>query len=146
MCLSSHNFFLVFWVVVFLSLFFLLYLSLVISLFLFVYPTTCVTLLLRIANRVGEDSYCRGGIVNIRGVCCSARYIRPNSSTVLWRFRASTSNSPSGRSRLHAHTLLRRIDHTFAQQGIRVYEDDHFQPPKWQVSTPKALRLLPVSI
>ena len=28
-----------------------------------------ITFLLRIANRVGEDSCCRGGIVNIRGGC-----------------------------------------------------------------------------
>ena len=44
---------------------------------------------------VEEDSYCRGGIVHIRGGRSRARLIRPKSPTALWRFRASTSNSPS---------------------------------------------------
>ena len=88
----------------------------------------CVTRRVRIANRVVEDSYCRGGIVNIRGVCCSALYVRPNSSTVLWRFRASTSNSLIDLYMPPTHTHFRHINQTYAQQGIRVYEDDHFQP------------------
>ena len=63
----------------------------------------------RIANRLVEDSYCRGGIVNTRGVCSRARSVRPNSPKALWRFRASTSNSPIGRSRPHTHTHLRYL-------------------------------------
>ena len=58
----------------------------------------CVTLRARIANSVVEDSYCRGGIVNTRGGCSHARSVRPKSPTALWRFRVSTSNSPSGRA------------------------------------------------
>ena len=53
------------------------------------------TSLLRKTNRVGEDSCCRGGIVRIRGNRCSVRLIRRTRSTALWRFRVSTSNSPS---------------------------------------------------
>ena len=86
----------------------------------------CAVFHLRIANRVGEGSYCRGGIVNTRGGCSSALVVRPKSSKALWRFRASTSNSPSGRSWPHNHTPVRHIYQTHAQQGIRVYEDDHF--------------------
>ena len=37
----------------------------------------CVTFRLRIANRVGEDSCCRGGIVHIRCGCSRARLVRP---------------------------------------------------------------------
>ena len=59
---------------------------------------TCAILHIRIANHLVMDSCCRGGIVHIRGVCSCARGIRPESSTALWRFRASTSNSPSGRT------------------------------------------------
>ena len=101
-----------------------------------------VTLHLRIANWVGEDSYCRGGIVSTRG----ALVVRPQSTKALWRFRVSTSNSLSGRSRLPTRTQIRDIDHTYAQQDIRVCEDDHFQPPNWQFPNPKALWLLRVSI
>ena len=96
------------------------------------YYTTCVTFHLRIANRVGEDSCCRGGIVNSRSVCCSALLVRRDSSKALWRFRASTSNSLSGRCWPPTDTHLRDIYHTYAQQDIRVCGDDHFQPPKWQ--------------
>ena len=60
---------------------------------------SCVTLRARIANQLGEDSCCRGGIVNTRGGCSRALRLRPQSPKALWRFRASTSNSPSGRSR-----------------------------------------------
>jgi hypothetical protein len=106
----------------------------------------CSTLHTRIANQMGEDSSCRGGIVNIRGGCSGALLERPQSSKALWRFRASTSNSPNGRSWPHLHTHMRYIDHTYAQQDIRVYEDDHFQPPKRQYPQPKALSLFRVSI
>ena len=108
--------------------------------------TTCVTFHLRIANRVGEDSCCRGGIVHSRSVCSSALLVRPNSSKALWRFRASTSNSLSGRDMPHFHTHMRYIDHTYAQQGIRVRGDDPLEPPKRQYSHPKVLCLLRVSI
>ena len=80
----------------------------------------------RIANQMVMDSYCRGGIVHIRCGCSSALVVRPYSSKALWRFRVSTSNSPSGRSWLHTHTHTRHIYQTYAQQDIRVYEDDHF--------------------
>jgi len=59
---------------------------------------SCVALHLRIANHMVMDSYCRGGIVNTRFGCSSALVVRPQSSKALWRFRVSTSNSPSGRS------------------------------------------------
>ena len=124
-----------------------LVLSLVLSLSLCVCVFMgCVKFLLRIANRVGEDSRCRGGIVHIRGGCSCARSVPPKSPKALWRFRVSTSNSPSGRSRLHTNTQIRHIYHTYAQQDIRVCEDDHFQPPNWQFPNPKALWLLRVSI
>ena len=93
---------------------------------------TCAILHIRIANRVVKDSCCRGGIVHIRGVFSCALFVRPESSKALWRFRVSTSNSPSGRSRPHAHTPNRYIYQNYAQQGIRVCGDDHFQPQKWQ--------------
>jgi hypothetical protein len=105
-----------------------------------------VTLHLRIAKRVGEDSCCRGGIVRSRFGFSRALLVRPESSTALWRFRVSTSNSPSGRSRPPTYTHIRHIYHTFAQQDIRVCEDDHFEPPKWQYTNPTALPLLRVSI
>ena len=98
-----------------------------------------VTLRARIASQVGEDSCCRGGIVHIRVGCSCARSIRRNSSKALWLFRASTSNSLSGRSRPHAHTPNCNIYHTFAQQDIRVCGDDHFEPPIRQSNNPKAL-------
>jgi len=104
------------------------------------YYTTCVTFHLRIANRVGEDSYCRGGIVHTRGVCSRGlRKQMRHCSKALWQFRASTSNSLSGRSWPHSHTPVRHIHHTYAQQDIRVCEDDHIQPPKRHFSNPKAL-------
>ena len=98
-----------------------------------------VTLHLRIANHLGEDSRCRGGIVHIRGGFSRALVVRRNCSTALWRFRASTSNSPSGRTWPLPNTLLRHIDHTYAQQDIRVCGDDHFQPPTRQSKNPKAI-------
>ena len=98
-----------------------------------------VVLRLRIANQVGEDSCCRGGIVHSRSVCSSALLVRPNSSKALWRFRASTSNSPSGRTWPQTDTALRYIYYIYAQQDIRVCGDDHFQPHKRQYSNPKAL-------
>ena len=88
--------------------------------------TMCAVLHARIANRMVMDSCCRGGIVNIRGGFSCARGIRPESPKALWRFRASTSNSPSGRSWQHTDTPIPQIDQTYAQQDIRVCEDDHF--------------------
>jgi len=99
----------------------------------------CVTLHVRIANHVVEDSCCRGGIVHIRGVYSCERLVRPQSSTAIWRFRASTSNSLNGRSRPPKNTQFRHIYHTYAQQDIRVCGDDHCEPPKRQFSNPKAL-------
>ena len=69
---------------------------------------------------------------------CATRTARTRPKA-LWRFRVSTSNSPSGRSRLHTHTHTRQIDHTYAQQDIRVCEDDHYKPPMRQFLNPKAL-------
>ena len=60
-----------------------------------------ITLHLRIANQVGEDSRCRGGSVHSRFGCSRARSVPPYSPTAIWRFRVSTSNSPSGRAWLH---------------------------------------------
>ena len=99
----------------------------------------CVTLHVRIANHLVKGSCCRGGIVNSRGGCSRALLVRPVSSKALWRFRASTSNSLSGRSRPHKNTSIRYIYHIFAQQDIRVYEDDHFEPQNRQYERPKAL-------
>ena len=65
---------------------------------------SCITLYVRIANRVVNGSCCRGGIVHIRGGCSRAQIERPESPKALWRFRASTSNSPSDRTWLHANT------------------------------------------
>ena len=106
----------------------------------------CVVLRPRIANRLVKGSYCRGGIVNIRFGCSTALLVQPESPTALWRFRVSTSNSPSGRTGPHDNTPIRYIYYTYAQQDIRVYEGDHFQPPMRQFSNPKALWLLRVSI
>ena len=91
---------------------------------------SCVALHVRIANRLVTDSSCQGGIVRIRGVCSRALLEQPYSSKALWRFRVSTSNSPSGRTWPLPNTPMCHIDHTYAQQGIRVCGDDHFQPPK----------------
>ena len=113
-----------------------LFLSFSLSLCVFM---RCVKFRLRIANCVEEGSYCRGGIVNTRGGCSSERLARPQSSKALWRFRASTSNSLSGRTRLHSNTPIRYIDQTYAQKGIRVCEDDPFEPPMRQSKNPKAL-------
>ncbi len=105
-----------------------------------------VTLHVRIANRVVEDSCCRGGIVHIRFGFSRALVEGPKSSKALWRFRVSTSNSLNGRTWPLPNTPMCHIDHTYAQQDIRVYEDDHFEPPKRQYQNPKALCLLRVSI
>ena len=106
---------------------------------------TCVTRRVRIANQMGEGSRCRGGIVNIRSVCSCARSVPPKSPKAIWRFRASTSNSLSGRSLPHNYTHLRYI-YNYAQKDIRVCEDDHLKPPNRQYLNPKALCLLRVSI
>ena len=91
----------------------------------------CVMFLLHKANHLVKGSRCRGGIVNIRCGCSRALLVPP-SPKALWRFRASTSNSLSGR----LGCILTRICviyHTYAQQDIRVCGDDHFQPPKRQL-------------
>ena len=59
---------------------------------------SCVALHVRIANLLVMDSWCRGGIVRIRGGFSRALFVRPQSPTALWRFRVSTSNSLIGRS------------------------------------------------
>ena len=105
-----------------------------------------ITFLLRIANHLVYDSRCRGGIAHIRCGCSRARSIRPESPKELWRFRASTSNSLSDHSRPPTDTYTHKIDQTYARQAIRVYEDDHLEPPKRQFPNPKALSLLRVSI
>jgi len=105
-----------------------------------------VTRRFRIANHMVMDSCCRGGIVDTRGGCSRALFVPPKSPTALWRFRASTSNSLSGRSRLHARTHMPYIYDTYAQQDIRECGDDHLQPPKRQYPNPKALSLLRISI
>ena len=107
---------------------------------------SCVALHVRIANHLVMGSRCRGGIVHIRGVCSRALLVRPNSPKALWRFRVSTANSPSDRSRLHFDTHICYIDQIYARQDIRVCGDDNFQPPVRQYSNPKALWLLGVSI
>ena len=107
---------------------------------------SCVALHVRIANQMVMDSCCRGGIVNTRCGCSCALFVRPQSPKALWRFRVSTANSLSGRSRPHSHTHIRYIYQIYAQQDIRVCGDDHFEPPKRQYSNPKALSLLRVSI
>ena len=99
---------------------------------------SCITLHVRIANRVVMGSCCRGGIVHIRVGCSRALIVRRESSTALWRFRASTSNSSSGRTWPQTNTHLRYIHHTHAQQDIRVCGDDHFQPPTWQLKNPRS--------
>ena len=112
-----------------------------ITLILLILVRECVAITrrARIANLVGEDSCCREGIVNIRFCFSCALLVWPYSPTALWRFRASISNSPSGRTWLHTNTPVRYIHHTYAQQDIRVCGDDHFQPPNWQSKNPKAL-------
>ena len=87
-----------------------------------------VALHLRKTSLLVEDSCCRGGIVHSRCVCSRARSVRRESPKALWRFRVSTSNSPSGRTRLYTNTPthVRYIYQTYAQQGIQVCEDDHF--------------------
>ena len=105
-----------------------------------------VTLHLRKTSLLVEDSCCRGGIVHIRCGCSCALRKPPHGPTALWRFRVSTSNSPSGRAWPPTDTPVRYIYHTYAQQDIRVCGDDHLQPPKRQYPKPKALSLLRISI
>ena len=106
----------------------------------------CVVLRLRIANQMVMDSCCRGGIVHSRFGCSRVLLVWPQSSTALWRFRVSTSNSPSCRTWPLPNTPMCHIDQTHAQQDIRVYEDDHIEPQNRQYHNPKALSLLRVSI
>ena len=63
--------------------------------------------------------YTFGVVVLVRVVYAS------NRPTALWRFRVSTSNSPSGRLAAY-DTPIRYIYQTYAQQDIRVCGDDHF--------------------
>ena len=107
---------------------------------------SCVALHVRIANLLVMGSRCRGGIVHIRCVCSRALLVWPQSSKALWRFRVSTPNSPIDLFRPHTHTHIRCNHHTYAQQVIRVYEDDHLKLPKRQYQNPTALWILRVSI
>ena len=69
------------------------------------------------ANWVVLDSCCRGGSAHIWVARCFLHiwvvryrtlFVRPERrSNALWRFRASTSNSPSGRSWPHPRTPIR---------------------------------------
>jgi len=93
----------------------------------------------RTTSLLGEDSYCRGSIVNIRGGRSRALLVRRRRPKALWRFRASTSNSLSGRSRPTTDTPIRHNHQIYAQQDIRVCGDDHFQPPLPQFPNTKAL-------
>ena len=80
--------------------------------------TRRITLRPRTPNQVGEDNYCRGGIVNTRGFAlCVSR-----SPTALWRFRFKQCLMWP-----HTHTPFRQIDRTYAQQDIRVCGGDHFE-------------------
>ena len=111
-----------------------------ITLILLILVRECVAITRRrIANLVGEDSCCREGIVHTRFDFSCALLVRPQSSKALWRFRVSTSNSPSGRSWLQAHTHIRCIYHTYAQQDIRVCGVDHDKPHMRQHPNPRAL-------
>jgi len=92
----------------------------------------CVTFRARIANRVVKGSRCRGGIVNIRDGRTCARVVRRDYPTALWRFRASTSNSPSGHTRAHTHTHFLDIHHICVQQDTRVYVNDLLKLPMRQ--------------
>ena len=104
-----------------------------------IFSAMCIVFHLRKTNQMVMDSCCRGGIVNSRDVCSRAQIERPDSPKALWRFRVSTANSLSGRSRPLPNTHVYYIDQIYAQQDIRVCEDDHFQPPKRQSNNPKAL-------
>jgi len=115
------------------SLFYKLGVFLFLSLSLFVCVfIRCVKFRLRIANRMVKGTYCREGIVHSRDVCSRALLERPKSPKGLWRFRVSTSNSRSGLLWLQTYTRIRYIDHTYAQQDIRVCGDDLLKPPKLQ--------------
>ena len=99
----------------------------------------CVKFLLRETNRLGEDSRCRGGIVNTRGGCSRARSrtARPSQGALAVSCKYfKQSKWPFSAAYQHAVSY---IDHTYAQQDIRVCGDDHLQPPKRQYSNPKAL-------
>ena len=90
-----------------------------------IFSAMCIVLHLCKTNQMVMDSCCRGGIVRSRFGFSRALLVRPQSPTALWRFRANTSNSRSGLSRLHFDTHIRYIDHTYAQQDTQVWEDDH---------------------
>jgi len=105
-----------------------------------------VTLRARIANRLVTDSRLRGGIVNIPIGRSCVLFVRPLRPKALWRFRVSTSNSPSGLPWPHTNTLLHRICRIFSQRDIRVCEDDRVNLLLRQYANPKALWLVRVSI
>ena len=107
---------------------------------------TCAILHIRIANRLVMGSCCRGGIVRIRGGCSRARSVRPKSSKALWRFRASTSNSPSGRSWPHTHTHIAILIMLTLNKIFEYVEMTISSRPSGSSPNPKALWLLRVSI
>ena len=60
-----------------------------------IFSAMCIVLHLCKTNQMVMDSCCRGGIVRSRFGFSRALLVRPESSTALWRFRVSTSNSLS---------------------------------------------------
>ena len=87
----------------------------------------CVTLHVRIANHVVEDSCCRGGIVNSRGGCSCELLVRPNRSQGALAVSCKYfKQSKWPYSAAQTNTHHRHIYQTYAQQDIRVYEGDHF--------------------
>ena len=95
-----------------------------------------VTLRVRIANPMVKGSCYRGGIVHIRfgSFLCASRTASSSHGALAvsckyfkqskWPFLAAC-----------AHAYFVDIYHTYAQQDIRVYEDDHFEPPMRQYDT-----------
>ena len=104
------------------------------------------TSLLRIANRLVMDSYCRGGILRTRRGCTHARHEECSFPKALWQPRVRISSNPSGHIWPHACTHPCNIFYIYVPQGIRVYGDDHLKLPMWQYYCPMALSLLGVSI
>ena len=98
-----------------------------------------ITLRACIASRMVMGSRYRGGIVNIRGGCSCVRLVQRQSTTELWRFRVKTSNNPSGHSWPPTDTFLWKSVHIYAQPGIRVCGDDHFELLLRQQPDSKAL-------
>ena len=88
---------------------------------------------LRIANRVGEDSCCRGGIVNTRCGCSSCASSYGHSPTALWRFRVSTSNILIDRY-MPPHTRTFVIFIILTLNKIFEYVEMTIWPPKRQLA------------